>query len=315
MVNTRRMMTAAAAAAMIVMASIQPAAAEVVDRIVAIVNNEIITLSELNTATRSYRQNIEASQNSEERKKELISQLEKDMLQKLVENSLTVQEAEKFGIKVSDEDIDIAVENFKKANNLDEERLERGLAAEGLTMEEYRDKMKSQIRQTMLVNRAVRSKIIITDEEVAQYYDAHKDEFQGNTKYRLRNILTRKKTEMDTVMEKLKSGVAFGDLAKVYSIGSNAPEGGELGLFDISSFSEEIREAVQPLKKGEHTPVLNTGSTFQIIFVEDIESEGDNTLEQAKEKIQNILYRAQGEKLFKKWMASLKENAHIKLML
>ncbi len=313
MVKTRQIILIAAALA--VMGNFYPLAAEIIDRIVAIVNNDIITLSDLNKSTQSYRQNIQASQNTDTRKKELIAQLESDMLRQLVENSLTVQEAEKYGIEVTGQDIDHAVENFKKANHLDDEKLERGLAAEGLTLADYRNKIKDQIRQSMVVNRAVRSKIIITDEDVSAYYNDHKDQFTGIQKYRLKNILTQNEQDIQTVLTKLKGKASFSQLAQKYSIGSNASEGGELGVFDISSFSDDIRNAVQGLKKGEFTQVLKTGTAFQIIYVEDIIMEGNQTVEEAKEKIQNILYRAQGEKQFKEWMESLKRNAHIKLML
>ncbi|PIE62031.1 MAG: parvulin peptidyl-prolyl isomerase [Desulfobacterales bacterium] len=286
-----------------------------IDRIVAIVNNDIITLVDLNYATRSYRQKIMASQNSDIQKKELIANIEKDLLGQLVEQSLADQECEKFGIKVTDADIEAAIENFKQLNKLDDARLEQELAAEGLTLADYKLKLKSQIRQSRLVNQAVSSKIVITEKEVRQYYDAHIDQFQGGTKYKLRNILTRDREQMDEVLEKIEAGVAFSELAKVYSIGSNAPEGGELGLFDLSSVSEHIRNVVQHLKKGEHTPVLEAGDSFQLIYVEDIVSEAESAFEKAREKIQNILYRAQGEALFKKWMRALKENAHIKIML
>ena len=313
MIKTRQIILMAFAVA--VMGNFNPLAAEIIDRIVAIVNNDIITLSELNKSTQSYRQNIEASQNSGARKKELIAQLESDMLGQLVENVLTAQEAQKYGIEVQDRDIDNAVENFKKANNLDDERLKNGLAAEGLTMEDYRKKMSDQIRQSMLINRAVRSKIIITDEDVSAYYNDHKDQFTGIKKFRLKNILTKNEPDIQAVVNKLKDKVSFAELAREYSIGSNASEGGELGLFDISSFSDDIRNAIQGLKKGEFTQVLKTGSAFQIIYVDDIIMEGSQNAEQAAGKIQNILYRAQGEKQFREWMESLKKNAHIKLML
>ena len=288
---------------------------EIIDRIVAVVNNEIVTLSQLNKATLVYRANIEASQNSQTRKQELISQLETDMLNQLVENSLTVQEAVKYGIEVQDEDVDRAIENFKKSNNLDQDGLERGLAAEGMTLEEYRARMKDQILQSMLVNRAVRSKIVITDDEIKAYYDTHKDVFTGTRKYHLKNIIAQNEEDIKTVQEGLKHKASFAELAKKYSIGSNASQGGELGLFDIASFSEQIRTAVEGLGKGEYTQVMNTGGAFQIIFVEDIVMEGGLTLEQATTKIQDILFRERGEKQFKEWMQSLKKNAHIKLML
>ncbi|MCG8684707.1 MAG: SurA N-terminal domain-containing protein [Desulfobacterales bacterium] len=288
---------------------------EIIDRIVAIVNNEIVTLSELNKATQRYKDNILASQNTDARKKELIKQLESDMLGQLVETSLTIQEAGKYGIQVSEEDIDQAIENFKKTNKLNQEQLEQGLAAEGLTLEEYRSRMSDQILQSMLVNRAVRSKIVITDDEIETYYEAHKEDYSGVKKYQLRNIITHVEDDIIKVDDQLKKNADFAELAKEYSIGSNAAQGGELGLFDITSFNEEIRSALKDVEKGQYTKIFKMGGTFQIIYVEDIVMEGSLTVEQATEKIQNILFKQRGEELFKEWMTSLKKNAHIELML
>jgi len=318
MAKTQRVALIASLLSVMVLATfghLNSVSAEVIDRIVAIVNNEIITLSELNKASQQYRKNIDASKNSNARKKELVTRLESDMLGQLVEKSLTVQEAEKYGIRVTEKDIDRAIENFKQVNKLNDERLNRGLAAEGLTLDDYRKKMKEQIRQSMIVNRAVRSKVIITEEDVAAYYNTHKDQFTGIKKYQLKNIITDNEQEIKTIETKLKNKASFSSLAREHSIGSNASEGGELGLFDISSFSDEVRGAIQGLGKGQFTPVMKTDNAFQIIYVEDIIMEGSRTMEQAKDKIQNILYRAQGEKQFKEWMESLKKNAHIKLML
>ena len=289
--------------------------AEVVDRIVAVVNNEIITLSELNKATEVYKKNIRASQNSEARKKELIAQLETDMLQKLVDNSLSIQEAGKYGIKVTDKDVDTAIDNFKKTNNLDDDGLRRGLAAEGMTIEDYRERIKEQILQSMLINRAVRSKVIVTDTDIQTYYEANKAEFSGDKKYRLKNILTPTEEEIKKVTEKLMENGDFAALAREYSIGSNASQGGDLGVFDISSFSEQIREALKDLGTGEFTKVMQTGGAYQIIYVDDIIMEGKQTVAEAREKIQDILYRKQAKVQFEEWIESLKKSAHIKLML
>ncbi|MEH0022068.1 MAG: SurA N-terminal domain-containing protein [Desulfobacter sp.] len=301
-------------AAMLVLA-VTWAQAEVVDRIVAVVNNEIITLSELNKATEVYKKNIRASQNSEARKKELIAQLETDMLQKLVDNSLSIQEAGKYGIKVTDKDVDTAIDNFKKTNNLDDDGLRRGLAAEGMTIEDYRERIKEQILQSMLINRAVRSKVIVTDTDIQAYYEANKAEFSGDKKYRLKNILTPTEEEIKKVTEKLMENSDFAALAREYSIGSNASQGGDLGVFDISSFSEQIREALKDLGKGEFTKVMQTGGAYQIIYVDDIIMEGKQTVAEAREKIQDILYRKQAKVQFEAWIESLKKSAHIKLML
>ncbi len=291
------------------------ATAEVVDRIVAVVNNDIITLSQLNKATEPYKVNIASSQNLQAQKEELVKQLETDILQQLIDASLTRQEAVKYGIDVDDTDVDRAMDNFKKSNNLDQETLERGLAAEGLTIDEYREKLREQILQSMLVNRAVRSKVIITDSDVQKYYEANLDKFSGIKKYRLRNILTESEADIQFVEKKLRKKASFAALAKDYSIGSNASEGGDLGVFDINSFSQQIKTALENLNKGEFTSVMRTGKAYQIIYVADILMEGNLTVEQASDKIQEILYQKQAEQQFKEWINSLKESAHVKLML
>lgn len=291
------------------------ASAEIVDRIVAVVNNDIITLVQLNKAIQPYKLKIEASQTSADQQKAQIENLEKNMLKQLIDRSLTSQEAIKYNVNVTDKDIDQAINNFMKMNQLDQEGLEKGLAAEGILYKDYRLKMKEEILQSMLINRAVRSKVIITESDITTYYDAHKEEFAGIKKYHLKNILMTSETDLKGVEKKLGENTSFAQLAKQYSIGTNAQQGGDLGVFDINSFSENIKQGLLPLGKGEHSPILEIGQGYQILYVEDIILEGNKTIDQANEQIQNILYKEQAEKLFTDWIKSLKKSAHIKIML
>lgn len=291
------------------------ASAEVVDRIVALVNNDIITLVQLNKAIHPYKINIETSQKSSQEQKQLIEKLKTDMLQQLIDRSLTAQEADKYQVKVSEADVDAAVENFKKMNKLDQAGLEKALAAEGLAYKDYRARMKEEILQSMLITRAVRSKVIITDNDIKAYYESHKDEFVGVKKYHLRNILMETEADILAVEAKLSQGLSFAQLAKDHSLATNASEGGDLGVFDVNSFSETIKNELLQLGKGQHSKVLETGQGYQLIYVEDILLEGDIPFDQARDQIQNILYKEQAEKRFSDWIESLKKSAHIKEML
>ncbi len=291
------------------------ASAQIADRIVAVVNNEIITLSQLNKVTKQYKENIDASQNSSEQKKQLIETLEKDVLQKLIDRSLTSQEAVKYNIRVTEKEIDSSIENILKTNKMNQEGLEKALAADGMRYKDYRVKMKEEILQSRLINRTVRSQVIITDSDIKAYYDAHLEAFIGKKKYHLRNILMNNNTDIQEVEKKLGGDLSFDQLAKKHSTATNASDGGDLGVFDINNFSEEIKTSLQPLGKGEHTPVLQVGQGYQILFVEDILLEGNKTLEQAKEQIQDLLYKEKAQKRFVEWVNSLKKHAHIKIML
>jgi peptidyl-prolyl cis-trans isomerase SurA len=291
------------------------ASAEIVDRIVAVVNNEIITLSDLNKAILPYKGNIEASENSSEKKQELIQSLERDVLQQMIDRSLTSQQAAQYNIAVTKEDVDSAINNFMTANKMNKQELELALAGDGMTLEDYQKKMKEEILQSRLISRAVRSQVIITDSDIKTYYDAHQDAFTGVKKYHLRNILMKSETDLEAIESKIGNPDSFEQLARVNSIASNASDGGDLGIFDINNFSEEIKSSLQTLKKGEHTPILFVGQGYQILFVEDIVVEGNKTLDQARDQIENILYKEQAEKRFKEWIESLKTHAHIKIML
>jgi peptidyl-prolyl cis-trans isomerase SurA len=246
----------------------------------------------------------------------MMAQMYTQVLNQLVENSLVLQEAERMGIAVDDTDVDNAVENFKREHNLDQESLELGLAAQGMTLEQYRERIREQILQSMIVSRAVRAKIVITDEEIKDYYDNHYQEFKGKKTYHLKNIIVRDSTDLSTVQEKLENKVAFSQVAKDYSIGSNASSGGELGKFDISSFSDEIKKALEGVGKGQYSRPVDMGDAFQILYVADIISQGQGPVQEEVEKqIQDILYREHGEAQFKKWMENLKNSAHIKIMI
>ncbi len=290
------------------------ASAEVVDRIVAVVNNEIITLVQLNKAIHPYRINIEASQKPAAEQKQLLEKLEKDMLQQLIDRSLTTQQAAKYRLEVPESDVDAAIENFKKMNKLDQAGLEKALAAEGLAYQDYRAKMKEEILQSLLINRAVRSKVIITDADIKAYYEAHKQAFSGVRKYHLRNILMENQADLILVEKKLDTGASFARLAQEHSIATNASQGGDLGVFDVNNFSETIKNELLKLDKGQHSAILETGQGYQILYVEDMILEADIPFDQARDQIQNAVYKEQAEKKFSDWIESLKKSAHIKIM-
>ena len=107
----------------------------------------------------------------------------------------------------------------------------------------------------------------------------------------------------------------FSKIAKQYSIAPNASDGGDLGVFDISSFSTGIKDSIALLKKGEYTDVIQTAQGFQIFFVVDIEQGETRTFEQARDEIYETLYREQVTKKFETWLDSLKKKAHIKILL
>lgn len=291
------------------------AGTQVVDRIVAIVNDDIITLVQLNKMLVPYKNKLETGTGTEKQKKEMLESLERKMLHQMIDRSLANQEAKKYNIEVTDAELDLAIENFKKQNNLDEQNFQKALESQEMSYGEYRDRIRQDILQARLINRAVRSKVIVTDSEIKAYYQAHPEEFAGIEKYELRNILVKDEETLKEVKMKLDQNIPFKLLAQEYSIAPNGQEGGYLGIFDIHTFSQAIKDELIDLNEGECTKVIQIDQGFQILYVEDIVQDGGKTLDQARQEIQSILYKKEEKEKFDHWLKSLKKNAHVKIML
>lgn len=288
---------------------------EIVDRIIAVVNNDIITLAELNTALKPFLEKLETQGFPDEKKKQITYQLKQDMLSRLIDRKLTDQEAQRYNITISNQEVDAAIEKFKQAQSLTQEDLETALKHDGIDFAEYRERIKKELLRPKLINYTVKSKIIITDEDIKNYYDNHRTEFQGVQKYHLRNIIHDNKALMDELKIKLDNNESFTDLAAKYSQGKNAAQGGDLGEFGMDSLSDQIKESLKGLNVGDHTNVIPTDQGFLIFFVENLTTTEGKTFEQASAQIMEILYNQEAEKKFNAWLETLKKNAHIKNLL
>lgn len=289
--------------------------AQVVDRIVAIVNDDIVTLVELNKQAEPYFRSIMASGYPQDKKKQMIKEVSEKVLDALIDNSLTEQEAKRYQISVSETEVDNAIKNVRESKSLSEAEFLKALEYEGLLLDVYKESIRKQILHARIINVAVKSKVVVTQEDIKAYYDNNPEKYAGNKKYHLKNIVLKDADQANEIREKLKTGASFTDLAQQYSVAPNASDGGELGLYDISSFSENIKNNLSSLGKGQFSEAISTAQGFQIFYVENIVQDGSKTLEQVSQEIQTILYQEQTEKKFNTWLETLKKNAHIKRML
>ena len=300
--------------------------AEIVDRIVAVVNDEVITLIELNNTLKPYMEKIRSLGYPQEKEQELIFNVRKDMLDRLVNQKIEDQEIKRSKVEITEEQIDKTIERIKETNYLNDEQLRAALAKDGFTMEEYRYKIKDQILRERLVNLKVKSKIVITKEDIKAYYEKHIKEYGGKQKYHLRNIImqvplfssSEKKLEikarMDEILEKLKAGESFEALATRYSESPAATDGGDLGEFEFDSLSPQLQEAVEKIKPGEFTPVLDTDQGYQIFFLVEILNPPGKTLEEMSPEIERILFNESIDKKYQAWIGDLRKQAVIKII-
>jgi peptidyl-prolyl cis-trans isomerase SurA len=297
-----------------------------VDRVVAVVNEDVILLSDLNQSARPLEDRVKAMEYPPSQEIEMIFRAREQVLQKLIDEKLTDQETKKANISVSDKDIDAAIENIKQIRSYTDEQLLAALKNEGLTLKDYREHLKSQILRTRLVNYQIKSKIIITPEDIRQYYESNEKKYGGSLKYRLRNIFmavpafasemekaeTRQK--MDNILIQIANGESFEDLARQYSQAPGANDGGLLGEFDFKDIAPRVQMALKGMDQGEYTPVLDTEQGYQIFYVDAITADPPKTLEEAAPEIQDYLYNQVVDEKFRAWITQLRDQAHIKIM-
>ncbi len=298
----------------------------VVDRIVAVVNDEIITLYDLNKTLKPYEQNIQALGYPPEKLRETLFKLRSDLLNKLVDQKLADQQIKKNKLTISMEEIDVTIERIKESRSYTDEDLRAGLAEQGLTIEEYRENLKNQLLRGKLVNREVKSKIVITREEIGKYYNEQREKYAGETKYHLWNIFIRFSQmtdesqkqiafgKMETVLSQLKQGRSFESFADEAPDSPESPEGTDLGLYRLDELSYQLRNAVKDMKEGEYSSILETDRGYQIIYVQKILMTDSKSLSNVEAEIEDVLYNEAIDNRYNTWLSELRKRSHIKII-
>jgi peptidyl-prolyl cis-trans isomerase SurA len=295
---------------------------EVVDRIVAVVNSDIITLYDLNRAFRPYEANIKALQYPPDKERQTLFQVRSDILNQLIDSELADQQVKRDQITVSEQEINTTIERMKESRSFTDEQLREGLAAQGITMEEYRKEIESQILRTKLVNRKIKSKIVITQNDIKAYYDSHLEKYAGDQKYYLWNIFI-KASEADKpealramkgIEKRLQQGSSFEALVKESNDSPSFVKGTDLGLYRRDELSEELRAVVGKLKAGEFSEILDTNFGYQIIYVQKVQDTPAKPIEAVESEIQQILYNEFVDNKYQDWLEELRARSHIRII-
>ncbi len=301
-----------------------PAAAQekvLVNRIVAEVNDDIITLYELNQAAAPYLRRVRSMGRALEEERKMLYEVREQTLNQLIENKLTDQEIRRYNITVSDQTIDKTIEELKKRSLMTDQQLRDGLQKDGMTMDDYREEVKNKILRARLVNRQVKSKIVITEEDIRAVYEKERAAYGADTYVRLRQIVVvpvegrlQAQQKMEAILLKLDEGAAFADVAREFSDGPTAADGGLLGEFKADDLSGPIRAALKGLKSGDHTSIMETDRGLQLFYVDDIKLVAGKSLEEAAPEIEGKLYDQIVNRKFANWLSELRERSHIKII-
>jgi len=302
--------------------------AQVVDRIVALVNGEIICLSELKQFSLIINREAEKSNPALSQESRLV-EIEKNVLDQLVNQKLLNQEAKRLKIEVNKKEVDRAIENIQKRNSFSRRDFLNALKKEGLTIDTYREQIEQEMKKVRLIEYEIKSKVNITDDAIQDYYIKNMAKPEIKEGVRIQQILLiippesneEKVAEIKALAKVLLSGLEkgedFGILAQQFSQDNSAQVGGDLGFFKKGELLPILEETAYQLKEGEVSPLIQSNLGFHIIKVLE-KREGEVRLDgwmRSRDQIKNILSQRESEKMFEQWMKTLREKSYIEIRL
>lgn len=298
----------------VVAASSSAANAVVINKIIATLDGEPVTMFQLKRFTERTIRGREIKSGDREL-----------LLDALITEQLVAKEVAEKGIIVRDDDVQRYVDGIKARNNINDQQLEQALAAQGLTVDAYRAQVREDLQRQQLISREIRSKVSITPEEVQRYYEAHKSEFGSKESgIQVAHIVfalppdapadrvAAMTAKADEVHSRLAKGADFGELAQQVSEDASAKDGGSLGWFKPGELLDEMDTAVAKLHVGEISPPIRTKMGIHIIKLEARRGSGEELDAAVAEQIKDKLYAQALEERFQKWLSEdLKKRHHI----
>jgi len=299
------------------------AQAETLDRIVAVVNGEIILYSELQEQVR---QVIKMSPDLNVEDPARRAKVEREVLQQMIRDRLADQEIQRLKIVVNQREVDEAIEGIKQENRFTEAQFDYLIQQQGMTRQQFRQQIKREMERSRLVDRVLKSKTIVTPEQIDAYLKEDQSGF--GEKRRLAIIMLpypegadkQKVEQVDKlaldVISRLKAGEDFSKIAKQYSKGPAAEDGGDLGYFSTDELAPQIEAATHGLKPNEMTDLLKTPSGYIIMKVVDIQREKQAVADSnAREKARKQLLQKEMDRKFQDWVRDLESRSFIQISL
>ncbi len=305
------------------------ALAEYTDRVVAVVNDDVITLSELNHEGRVFFQRVLAQAPADE-SEAALGQVRREVLNHMIDNLLVVQKAAEMNIAVTDQEVDVALQQILARNNTSIERFRADIESMGVSEAEYRANLRKQMLRSRVVSYEVQSKVVVTDDRAREYHEKVLGSENGDG-YRLlqmgfvwgpepvpEEVRQQAAVRAARVREKAMAGESFVELARTFSELPSAADGGDIGLFSRDELGGAMREAILALAPGDISPVVETDSGYQffkLLYVKEGDSVQRAGYEKVKSDIQSLLGQQAMEEQFDRWVKDLRRQAYIKDLL
>jgi peptidyl-prolyl cis-trans isomerase SurA len=295
--------------------------AKIVDRILAQVNDDIITLSDLNREMADIRQDL-ATKFAGQQLEDETKKAEKDVLDELIRQRLLLQKGNELGFGANlDVQVSAAIEKIRKDNKFkDMQEMERAAAQQGLTIAGLRERIRKNIITQSVVQEFVGARITLLSQEVDKFYKDHLSDYAIPEEVTLSEIVipaegdaAEAEAKAGDIRKRITAGEAFATLASQYSKGPTAGKGGTIGTYITQKLNPEIAGAIANVKEGDVTAVLKSKEGYIIYRVDTRKPAAYQPLEEVRDKIKNRIYEQKFNPEFERFIAQLKEDAYIQI--
>jgi peptidyl-prolyl cis-trans isomerase SurA len=313
------------------------AADTVIEEIIARVNSDIITRSELERGREQFLNELKDRYGTQANQK--ISEREKDVLRDLIDQQLLVQKAKELGM-TADTEVIKRLDEMRKQMNLETmEDLEKAAQEQGVSFEDFKQNLRNQILTQQVIGKEVGSKIQITEEEKKTFYEQHKAELERPEQVRLSEILVSTAPKQQSsaenkenenasaaptqeeiataeqkareLLESIRKGASFEEVAKKSSNGPTAAQGGDLGYFKRGTLAKELEDKTFSMKVGEVSDVIRTKQGFIILKVSEHQQAGIPPLKEIEPRVMEAIYLKKLEPALRAYLTKLREEAYI----
>lgn len=302
--------------AFFVLSLVMPAlcAGEVMDRIIAIVNDDIITLKEAEKHVRVEKEGRFVSVN------EYLTNLRlQEKIDLLIDDVLIRQQAKRFKIDVSDKEVEVIIDNIKKQYLIDDAELKAKLKEDNISYDDFIAGLRSNVVKGRLLARVISPEVNVTENDLRQYYDKHKDEFVDE-EYRLQQIFVSGQRDgqkrVTEAYNLLQEGKSFEAVAKDYSDETkSATAGGDIGYVKKVDLIPQLRAAVVFLTPGVYSSIITTPYGFHILKLVEKKKGEMLTFEMARDSIHEKIVQEESEKRYKDYVGKLRKGSYIEVKI
>ncbi len=295
---------------------------EVIEEIVAVINDEIITLSRAREQYQAVLQQLQAEQLSTEQYEEQRQRLKNELLEAMITDILLLQKARELDLNIT-EQLRSSIENIKKEYNLaSDDDLRRALQQQGITYEDwYKQYEETLLRQAVIFSEVERG-IVLEDAEIVQYYKQHPDEFTVPAEYQLRAVYFSQEGKnpselaalKGTVDERIRAGEELRALAARYSDSPLNETEGDLGRFKLAELDKSLGEVVEKLNVGEISPWIEARAGWYLIKLEEKADSFLQPFEDIKESVQQRLFNTKRAEKLEVYLKDIRERSYIRIL-